>query len=56
MTDETYNTEEKCKNCKRTNYINKIPRGTTVEEFLDDKKLKCTTCGCPLYKEKEDEK
>lgn len=55
MTEETYNSEVKCKNCKKISYISKIPKGTKIEKFLEEEKVNCTNCECALYKEKEEE-
>jgi hypothetical protein len=54
MTEETYNSEVKCKNCKKINYILKIPKRTLIEKFLEENQINCSNCECSLYKEKEE--
>lgn len=53
MNGETYSSEIRCKNCKKINYIFKVPKGKKVEEFLEEEKLNCINCECALYKENE---
>jgi len=51
---ETYQTEVKCKNCKRNNWITGIPKGKTVEEHCFSLAEECRVCGCDLFTEKEE--
>ena len=51
---ETYQTSVKCSNCKATNWITDIEKGTSVEAYcFNDNKI-CVICGCALYNQKED--
>lgn len=49
---ETYQAEFKCCNCKKIIYL-RIPRGTTVEEHVEEEGLICERCGCVPVKIKE---
>ncbi len=42
---EHYKIEKKCWNCGTDNYLS-IPKGTTLEEYLDAKP--CGNCGCNM--------
>jgi len=44
MEEETYTKKVGCKNCRRDQVI-KIPKGTTVKEYVEKNK-KCPNCGC----------
>ena len=43
-----YNFDEECENCFAP-YSFEIPFGTTVKDFIKDKK--CENCGCNIIKE-----
>lgn len=50
---EKYQTNRKCKNCEAINWF-LIEKSKTVEEYLKENQIKCSSCNCPLYKEKEE--
>ncbi len=51
-----YQMEIKCRNCKRTNWIIKIPIGLTVKDFCLNEEKTCIICGCYLFKKEEEKK
>lgn len=46
---EYYSVDFKCKNCKRMNWLNKIPQGTELNDFLEEDNTRCRACGCLLF-------
>lgn len=50
--EEIYMVEVKCQNCKRPKWL-RIPLGTKLQEFGEDKNPICQSCGCPVIKLKE---
>ena len=55
---ETYEFLYQCVNCEYEECTLEIPKGTTVEEFVEkasDEELKCDDCGCKsLWFDEED--
>lgn len=51
---EVYNIDKNCSNCKAMSFL-KIPKGTTVKEFLKSESMTCRVCGCSLIETKEKE-
>lgn len=50
---EKYQTNRKCKNCEAINWFF-IEKGKTVEEYLNEEKINCRSCNCPLFKEEKE--
>lgn len=50
MVEKTfYSVDIKCKNCKKMNWLNKVPGGVHVDEYLDDENIRCRVCNCLLF-------
>ena len=50
---EKYQANRKCKNCDSVNWFT-IEVGKTVEDYVTELNIKCRSCNCPLFKEKEE--
>ena len=46
---EKYPVKKKCRNCKKETVIG-IPKGKTIEEYMDTNQMKCKFCGCTIEK------
>ena len=43
----TYNVKSLCENCNEQTII-RVPKGTYVYDFLDERECKCDYCGCRI--------
>lgn len=49
-----YSVDVRCSNCKKTCYVTEIPKGTTVKEHCQSKKIVCNFCEVELFPQKEE--
>jgi hypothetical protein len=56
MSEYYYVVDLKCANYKRINWNIQIPKKMTIEEFGENKNIKCRICGCDVIKIKEKKK
>lgn len=52
MVQESYSIDIKCRNCKRQNWITKIPIGKEVNDYLEEESIRCRVCNCLLFNPK----
>lgn len=45
---ETYTANVKCKNCASQNWLHGIPKGQTIDNYLENHPTNCEHCSCLL--------